>query len=155
MRISRGREYICHSMRNVVVKVQRINISIIMTRLMTGNETKRTISNRFNTRGERRNTRTKMMEAMQVMTEMWKGSVVGSRCRIKIRCYIMVQRVCFEHVGPLTIPPGHDYNLDPKECKTESNDNQAIVSSETEIFCKRESCKVGGEDGNSEENRTG
>ena len=72
-------------MRNVVVKVQRINISIIMTRLMTGNETKRTISNRFNTRNESRNTRTKMMEAMQVMEEMWKGSVVVIRSGMKIR----------------------------------------------------------------------
>ena len=86
-------------MRNVVVKVQRINISIIMTRLMTGNETKRTISNRFNTRGESINMRTKMMEAKQVMKEMWKGSVVGSRCGMEIRCYRMVQRICFEHVG--------------------------------------------------------
>ena len=86
-------------MRNVVVKVQNINIRIMMTRLMTGNETKRTISNRFNTRSESKNTRTKMMEAMQVMKEMWKGSVVGSRCGMKIRCYGMVQRVCFECVG--------------------------------------------------------
>ena len=72
-------------MRNVVVKVQRITIGIIMTRLMTGNETKRTISNRFNTRDESRNTRTKMMEAMQVMEEMWKGSVVVIRSGTKIR----------------------------------------------------------------------
>ena len=64
MILSRGREYISHGMRNVVIKVQRINIGTIITRLMTGNETKRTISNKFNTRGESRNTRTKMMEAM-------------------------------------------------------------------------------------------
>ena len=85
MRFSRDREYICHSMRNVVVKVQRITIGIIMTRLMTGNETKRTISNRFNTRDESRNTRTKMMEAMQVMEVMWKGSVVVIISGTKIR----------------------------------------------------------------------
>ena len=72
-------------MKNVVVKVQIINIGIIMTRLMTGNETKRTISNRFNTRSESRNTSTKMMEAMQVMEEMWKGSVVVIRSGMKIR----------------------------------------------------------------------
>ena len=72
-------------MKNVVVKVQIINIGIIMTRLMTGNETKRTISNRFNTRSESRNTSTKMMEAMQVMEEMWKGSVVVIRSGTKIR----------------------------------------------------------------------
>ena len=85
-------------MKNVVVKVQIINIGIIMTRLMTGNETKRTISNRFNTRSESRNTSTKMMEAMQVMKEMLKSRVVGSRCRRKIRCYRIVQSVCFEYV---------------------------------------------------------
>ena len=79
MRLSRDREYISHSMRDVVVKVQSINIGIIMTRLMTGNETERTISNRFNTRDENRNTRTKMMETMQVMKEILKGSVVESR----------------------------------------------------------------------------
>ena len=67
MRLSGGREYIRHIMKNVVVKVQNINIGIIMTRLMTGNEAKRTISNRFNTRGESRNTRTTMMEEMRVM----------------------------------------------------------------------------------------
>ena len=72
-------------MRNVVVKVQSINIGIMMTQLMTGNETKRTISNRFNTRSESRNTSTKMMEAMQVMEEMWKGSVVVIRSGTKIR----------------------------------------------------------------------
>ena len=99
MRVGRDREDISRSMRNAVVKVQSINIGITITRFMTGNETKRTIRNKFNTRGESRNTKTKMIEAMQVMKEMWKGSVVGSRCGIKIRCYRIVQRVCFEHVG--------------------------------------------------------
>ena len=99
MRLSRGREYISHSTRNVVVKVQSINIGIIMTRLMTGNETERTISNRFNTRDENRNTRTKMMETMQVMKEILKGSVVESRCGMEISCYRIVQKVCFEHIG--------------------------------------------------------
>ena len=98
MRLSGGREYISHNTKNVVVKVQNINIGIIMTRLMTGNEAKRTISNRFNTRGESRNTRTTMMEEMRVMEEMWKGGVVGSRCGMEIRCYRMVQKVCFEHI---------------------------------------------------------
>ena len=38
------------------------------------------------------------MEAIQVMKKIWKGSEVGSRYRIEIRCKIMIQRVYLKHV---------------------------------------------------------
>ena len=75
-----------------------MTVMIVMTRLVSGKESKSAVSTRFNTRSKDRFKWSIMMELMKVMKKLLQRSEINRGTRMEIGCNTKMKLTCFKHV---------------------------------------------------------